>query len=78
MDKPFHAIGGLLPHLLGDMTVNVQREAGGGMTQIALHGLDVISAFDGDNCVAVPLRYNNDKPEESRIFKGFQGFQPDF
>ena len=27
---------------------------------------------------AVPLRYNNDKPEESRIFKGFQGFQPDF
>ena len=26
----------------------------------------------------VPLRYNNDKPEESRIFKGFQGFQPDF
>lgn len=29
-------------------------------------------------CVGVPLRYNNDKPEESRICKGFQGFKPDF
>ena len=27
---------------------------------------------------AMPLRYNNDKPEKSRIFKGFQGFKPDF
>ena len=78
MDKPFHSIGGLLPHLLGDMAVDVQREAGGGMAQVPLHGLDVISAFDGDNCVAVPLRYNYDKPEESRNIKGFQGFKPDF
>ena len=62
MDKPFHSIGGLLPHLLGDMTVNVQREAGGGMAQIALHGLDVISAFDGDNCVAVSKIMERDYP----------------
>ena len=60
------------------MTVNVQREAGGGMAQIALHSLDVISALDGDNCVAVPLRYSNYKPDESRIIKGFQGFKAVF
>lgn len=27
---------------------------------------------------AMPLRYNYDKPEESRNIKGFQGFKPDF
>ena len=26
----------------------------------------------------VPLRYNNDKPDESRIIKGFQGFKAVF
>ena len=26
----------------------------------------------------MPLRYNYDKPEESRNIKGFQGFKPDF
>ena len=59
------------------MAVDVQREAGGGMPQVRLHGLDVIPAFDGDNSVAMALRYNYDKPEESRNIKGFQGFKPD-
>ena len=33
---------------------------------------------DQQGNMAVPLRYNYDKPEESRNIKGFQGFKPDF
>ena len=35
------------------MAVNVQREAGGGVAEIALHGLDIVAAFNGDDGVAV-------------------------
>ena len=60
------------------MTVHVERERRGEVTEIFLHGLDVVAGLQGGYCVAMPLRYNNDKPEKSRIFKGFQGFKPDF
>ena len=33
---------------------------------------------DEKRYMAVPLRYNNDKPDESRIIKGFQGFKAVF
>ena len=35
------------------MAVNVQREAGGGVAEIALHGFDIVAALDGDDGVAV-------------------------
>jgi hypothetical protein len=43
----------LLTHLLGHVAVNVQREAGGGVAEIALDGLDIVAAFNGDDGVAV-------------------------
>ena len=41
----------------------------------AVHGRAIV---DHKRRAGVPLRYNNDKPEKSRIFKGFQGFKPGF
>ncbi len=52
-DKLLHALGGLLAHLLGDMAVYVQGEAGGGVAQVALDGFDIVAALNGGNRVAV-------------------------
>lgn len=70
--------GALLAHLLADVAVDVQREGRRGVAEVFLEGFEIHTAFQTDHRVGVPLRYNNDKPEESRIFKGFQGFKPDF
>ena len=35
----FHAVGAFFFHLVGDMTVYIQGEAGGGVTEIALQRL---------------------------------------
>ena len=48
------------------------------MAQVFLDRLHIVAALQGHNGVGVPLRYNYDKPEESRNIKGFQGFKPDF
>ena len=53
------------------MTIHIQGKAGGGMAQIGLHCLDVIAALNGGHGKAVPLRYNYDKPEKSRISRVF-------
>ena len=60
------------------MPVKIQRGAGQGMTQALGDGQDIRIAVDEDAGHGVPLRYNYDKPEESRNIKGFQGFKPDF
>ena len=77
-DIRLHALGAGGFHLIGDVSVHVESEGGGGVTEVALNGLDVVARTDRRDGVTVPLRYNNDKPEKSRIFKGFQGFKPDF
>ena len=43
-----------LPHLLGNMPVNIQREARRRVTKVCLYGFDVVPAFNGDHGVAVP------------------------
>ena len=48
------------------------------MPQVLLYGFDVIACLQAVHGKGVPLRYNYDKPEESRNIKGFQGFKPDF
>ena len=53
------------------MAVHIQRKRGGGVAQITLHCLDVVSGADRGNCVGVPLRYNYDKPEKPRISRVF-------
>lgn len=41
------------------------------MTEIALHGFDVITGADAVHGVSMPLRYNYDKPEKPRISRVF-------
>ena len=61
-----------------DVGVGVQREPRAVVSQHPAHRLDVHAVLESQRSKRVPLRYNNDKPEKSRIFKGFQGFKPDF
>ena len=35
------------------MTVHIKRETCGGVTQVCLYSLDIVSALDGGNCIAV-------------------------
>ena len=75
-----------LPHPLQQLpVVPVQQMgihlAGGGGRAVAqclanvVHG-DALGV--GDTGKAVPLRYNNDKPEKPRNFKGLEVYQADF
>ena len=41
------------------------------MSKVPLHRLDIVTGMDCGNCVAVPLRYNYDKPEKPRISRVF-------
>ena len=65
-------------HIGCDVRISVQREAGVGMTENAGQRLRVHATGERMGGEGVPLRYNYDKPEESRNIKGFQGFKPDF
>ena len=60
------------------MAVNIQCECGSGVAQVLLHRLDVVAALDRHDSIGVPLRYNNDKPEKPRNFKGLEVYQADF
>ena len=53
------------------MTIDIQREGGGGMPEVALYRLDIDAGADRGYGVAVPLRYNYDKPEKPRISRVF-------
>ena len=48
------------------------------MSQVHLHRLHIVPVLQGKDSKGVPLRYNNDKPEEPSIFNGFRGFKPGF
>lgn len=52
-DKTLHAVGTFALHLVSHMAVYVQRKGGCGVTQIALHGLDVVPGADRGNGVGV-------------------------
>ena len=58
--------------------VHPQRDRRVAMSEAFRNADNIRAGREGNTCGAMPLWYNNDKPEESRIFKGFQGFQPDF
>ena len=53
------------------MAVDIKCESGGRVTEIFLHGLNVVAALDRGNGEGVPLRYNYDKPEKPRISRVF-------
>ena len=49
-----HLVGTLTLHAVGHMAVDIQRKRGGGVTQVALHCLNVDAGADGRYRVAVP------------------------
>ena len=49
------------------MTIDIQRKGGSGMPEVALYRFDIDAGADRGYGVAVPLRYNYDKPEKPRI-----------
>ena len=53
------------------MSVGVQREARGVVTQHGGHRFHVHAVLERQRCECVPLRYNYDKPEKPRISRVF-------
>ena len=54
LDKCLHAVGAVPLHLIGDMAINVQGKGCGGVSQVALHGLDIAPGADSSHGVTVP------------------------
>ena len=58
MNKSLHSVGALLLHLVGDVTVDVQREGRSGVAQVGLHGLDVVADLQGGHRVGMTQKEN--------------------
>lgn len=52
-DKTLHAVGTFALHLVGHMTIHVQRKGRCGVAQISLHRLDVVPGSNRGNGVGV-------------------------
>ena len=52
-NKCLHTVCAVLPHLVCDMTVNVQSESSGSVSQVALNGFDIVTVLQGCDRVAV-------------------------
>lgn len=68
-----HPVGGFSPHIPGDVGVGVQGEARAVVAQDIGHRLDVHPLLDGQGRERMPLRYNNDKPENPSNDGRFEG-----
>ena len=66
------------PHLRRGVGVGTESKACVVVSQCAGQSLDVHTVLQGQRCEGVPLRYNNDKPEKPRNFKGLEVYQADF
>ena len=64
--------------LIERMGIDVQRGRRLAVTQQACHRGHVRAVGNQQAGVGVPLRYNNDKPEKPRNFKGLEVYQADF
>ena len=62
----------------GHMSVGVQRKTRRVVPEHTADGLDVHAVLERHGREGVPLRYNNDKPEKPRNFKGLEVYQADF
>ena len=47
LNIPLHPVGTVLFHTFRNMTIDIQRECSGGVAQIALNSLNVISVLEG-------------------------------
>ena len=73
-----HPVRRVLHHGFTGMRVDIEREQRGCVSHERLHRLDVRAGRDRNCRECVPLRYNNDKPEKPRNFKGLEVYQADF
>ena len=53
MNKLFHPLCAVPLHLLRDVSVNIQRKRSGSVSEVFLHGLNVVATFDASNRVGV-------------------------
>lgn len=60
-------------HLIRDVAVHVQSKRRSMMAEVALHGRDVVPRLERHHGERVPLRYNNDKPENPSNDGRFEG-----
>ncbi|MBQ9552624.1 MAG: hypothetical protein IJU96_07650, partial [Clostridia bacterium] len=73
-DPALDFLRGLPLHGAGDVAVDINRRSRRDVADDGRERFHVHAVLQGGRGEGVPLRYNNDKPEKSRIFKGFQGF----
>ena len=62
-----HPVGTLPLHLVGNMTVYIQRKCRRSVAEVALHRLNIIPGSDGSNSERMPLWHNKDKSENPCI-----------
>lgn len=65
-------------HIVGDMRIGIEGEPGAEVAQHTGQRFHIHAAGEGHGSEGVPLRYNNDKPEKPRNFKGLEVYQADF
>ena len=70
LNELLHPGSAVFPHLLCNVAVNVERKGSGGMTQIALHRLDVVPGLDRGDGICVPIGYNREQSEKPCNFNG--------
>ena len=58
-----HVLCAVLAHLIGKVGIGVHGKGSGGVPHVALNGFHIISRAEGGNGIAMPLRYNYDKPK---------------
>ena len=66
-----HLFGGTFLHLARDVGVGSQREACVEVTEHTRYGFHVHAILECQGRECVPLRYNYDKPEKTRISRVF-------
>lgn len=66
-DERLHAVGARLPHFVGAMAVKIQRKGCCGVTQVFLHGFDVVPRAERIHCVGVPEVMNEILSKDSTL-----------
>ena len=73
-----HRLCGLVLLLPRSVGVGAECKSGVIVAEHTADGFDVHTILQCQRCEGMPLRYNNDKPEKPRNFKGLEVYQADF
>ena len=69
-DECLHPVGAGQPHFVGTVAVKIQRKGRCGMTEVLLHGFDVVPGTDGIDRIGGPIGYNREQSEKPCKFNG--------